>query len=386
MRFRSKLTWAALASGLAAYAIGWQHAGRDVNLPPLETDRQAFLNALKPRNGVPVVAVLALNAGTETTDFLVPYAILQRAGVAKVVAAAPQRGRVTLMPALEVDLPDDLAALEQAYPGGADYVVVPAMHLDDDAAILDFIRSQASKGAIIVGICSGARVLGKAGLLDGRKFTGHWYDRSDLSKAYPKAVYVPNRRYLADGGVVTTTGVTATLPTALALVEAIGGNSRAAALADELGLASWGAEHESAAFSLNARGIWTYVINMLSFWQHENKSIRVQNGADDVQLALSADAWSRTHLASVTAVAESTGPVRLRSGLALIPAPDTAMAAPGPGSLSLQAEIRPAEQLDRTLCEIGRKYGAATRDLVALEMEYQMGGKAAGDCGIGIER
>ncbi len=384
LRSKSTLGAIALAFCLVAFLIARQPAPTGTDSPALEIDHEAFFRALKPKGQrPPIVVVLALNSGTETTDFLVPYAVLQRAGVAKVIGAAPKRGRVTLMPALEVELDEDIAAFDRTYPSGADYVIVPAMHLDDDPAVLAFIRAQSSKGATIIGVCSGARVLGKAGLLDGRKFTGHWYDRSDLLKSYPQAVYVPNQRYLVDRGVVTTTGVTATLPASLALVEAIGGHDRAAALAQELGLATWDTAHDSAAFELSTPRIWTYVSNTLAFWRQDEKNIQVQDDADDVQLAFAADAWSRTHLVSVKAVAGGASRVRLRSGLALIPA-SNAMIAARPQSLPLSAEIKPAEQLNRTLCEISREFGAATRDLVALEMEYPVNSWAAGNCGVSI--
>lgn len=215
-------------------------------------------------------------------------------------------------------------------------------------------------------------------MLDGRKFTGHWYDRGDLL-SYPQAVYVPNQRYFADRNVVTTTGVSATLPATLALVEAIGGRDRAAALAQELGLTSWGAEHGSDAFRLGALRIWAYASNALALWRRDEKSIQVPDNADDIQLAFIADAWSRTHLASVKALAAGGSPVRLRSGLALIAAPGAVVPADAQ-SLQLAAEVKPAQQLDRTLCEIAREYGAATRDWVALEMEYRVNSWAACDC------
>ena len=66
-----------------------------VNAAMTECQAQAFVEALKPRcSGKPVVAVLALNEVTETTDFLLPHAVLQRAGVVDVEVVAPRRGRV----------------------------------------------------------------------------------------------------------------------------------------------------------------------------------------------------------------------------------------------------------------------------------------------------
>ena len=147
-----------------------------VNAAMAECQAQAFVEALKPRrSGKPVVAVLALNEGTETTDFLLPHAVLQRAGVADLQVVAPRRGRVFLYPALQVEVAQDLASFDRAYPSGADYVIVPAMRDDNNPAIAAWLKQQADRGARIIGVCAGALVVGRAGLLDGRRFTTHWY-------------------------------------------------------------------------------------------------------------------------------------------------------------------------------------------------------------------
>ena len=197
-----------------------------------------------------MIAVLALNEGTETTDFLVPHAVLQLAQVGVVEAVAPRAGAVTLMPALQVEVPRSFAAFDSVYPQGADIVVVPALHTEDDPAVLVWLQAQAAKGAVVVGICSGARVLGRAGLLGGRHFAGHWYDRSTLLRRQAGAVHVPGQRYVDDGPVVTTTGVSASLPVALALVETLAGAERARAVATALGMPSWGPAHRSERFGL----------------------------------------------------------------------------------------------------------------------------------------
>lgn len=94
-------------------------------------------------------------------------------------------------------------------------------------------------------------------------------------------------------------------------------------------------------------------------------SIEVEDGADDIALALVADAWSRSGRASVQAVSAS-GRVTLRSGLVLL-APSAASGAP------LQAfspGVKPVRQLDSALCDIAQRYGSARRDWVMQEMEY----------------
>src|SRR5688500_2590370 len=99
----------------------------------LERQKQAFIEALKPRRAErPIIAVIALNDATETTDFLLTHAVLKRADVADVQAVAPRAGRVLLYPALQVDGAQDLASFDQAHPDGADYVIVPAMSNEND--------------------------------------------------------------------------------------------------------------------------------------------------------------------------------------------------------------------------------------------------------------
>lgn len=358
----------------AILALAAAACGSGVEVPPPEADaaarerqHQAFVEAMRPRKpGKPVIAVLARNASTETTDFLLAHAVLQRAGVADVQAVAPRRGRVSLYPALEVEVAQDLAGFDAAHPGGADYVIVPAMLYEKggDPAVTAWLKEQAARGAKVFGVCAGALVVASAGLLDGRRFTTHWYFRKDILEGHPGATYVPHQRYVADRGVATTTGITASVPAMLALVEAIGGRAKAEALAAELGVASWGPAHDSTQFGLTAARMWNYIQTQAAFWRHERRSIAVRDGTDDIALAFAADGWSRTGHATVDAVAP--GPVKLRSGLVLAAQPASGDAP----RMALAAGLKPVQQLERTLCAIEARYGGASRERVRVELEY----------------
>jgi putative intracellular protease/amidase len=346
--------------------------GGGISVPPAQTDAatierqaQSFVEAMKPRRpGKPVVVVLAVNEGTEMTDFLLPHAVLQRSGVVDVHAVAPQRGRVHLYPALEVEVTEDLASFDQANPSGADYVIVPAMSNDNNPAATGWLQQQAGKGARLIGVCVGGLVVANAGLLDGRRFVTHWYYRDKLLEQHPTAVYVPHQRYLVDGHVATTTGITASVPMSLSLVEAIGGRDRAHLLAEDLGVDSWSPEHDSSKFGLDAKGRWNYIVNKVAFWQHERWSVDVKEGMDDVALALATDAWSRTGRVSVEASA--AGPVKLGSGMTLIARPKEQQMPRVP----IESSLKSMQQLDRTLCDIARRFGDARQDRVRMELEY----------------
>jgi putative intracellular protease/amidase len=359
--------WTRLAV-LAALGCGGgagPRADGEADTATRERQAQAFIEALKPRRpGPPVIVILARNAGTETTDFLLTHGVLQRSGVAEVLAVAPQRGRVSLYPALSVDVTEDYASFERAHPAGADYVIVPAMSENDDPAITGWLKQQSQRGARIIGVCVGALVVAEAGLLDGRRFTTHWYYRESLQKKHPTARYVPNQRYVIDRDVATTTGITASVPAMLALIEAIGGREKARAVAHDLGVRSWTPAHDSSRFGLNAARRWNYVLTKLAFWRREDWNAEVRDGVDDIALAFAVDAWSRTGRVRVTPTAP--GPVKLRSGLQLA----VQRATEGAPHLPLMASLKPLQQLDRTLCEIEQRYGDADRDRVMMELEY----------------
>jgi putative intracellular protease/amidase len=339
-----------------------------LDLPTVpEEEQQSTLRAMAPpKREIPVIAVLAANEGTETTDMLVPYSVLARSGVAEVYALSTESGPVQLMPALTVQLPHTLAWFDQQYPDGADYVIVPALHHPDDPAVLDWVRRQSEGGATIVSICSGARVLSEAGLLEGRAATGHWYDLDYLQRKNPTMEWVPDRRYVADRGVVTTTGVTASIPVSLALIEAIAGRGQAALVAAELGVESWGPEHDSDAFLHGEPYAWTVVRNQVAFWGHDTFALPIESGVDEVALALTADAYSRTYRSRAQTAAETLEPLTTREGLTLLP--DLVLS-----ELKRELELElgeGAQVLDEALLDLEARYDRKTASWVARQVEY----------------
>jgi cyclohexyl-isocyanide hydratase len=82
----------------------------------------------------------------------------------------------------------------------------------NDAETLDFIRAQAKAARYVTSVCTGALVLGAAGLLKGKRAATHWMSREMLSAfgATPVA-----ERVVIDGNVITGGGVTAGIDFAL---------------------------------------------------------------------------------------------------------------------------------------------------------------------------
>lgn len=331
-----------------------------------------------PKRERPIIAILALNEATEVTDFLVPYGVLQRADVADVVVVAELATPVPLHPfsrlgdgpeLLRFEPQSTTRAFDERYPDGADYVLVPAMQPRDNQFVMDWLVAQRRKGAKIISVCAGALTLAAAGLLDGRHATTHWAYVDQLQKDRPTMRWVRDRRYVADDGIVTTTGITASIPVTVALVEAIAGRPKAEQLAQDLGVADWDARHKSSAFQLTTEHYKTFVRNWLSVWRQETFGVPVAEGVDEIALALTVDAYSRTALSKVVTIGTGSEAVRSRHGLVIHPLASSRASAvghmlPPPGS-----DV-PAQTMERALAHIADQFDRPTADIVALQVEY----------------
>lgn len=379
---RSAILRAATAAALVSIGCAAQSSPAPEAAETREaTERQPTpIPAYQPKPGRdrPVVAVLAHHEGAEVTDFVVPHGILATSGVADVVAVATGEGPIDMMPALTIEADLSTERFDRQYPEGADYVIVPAVHRPDAPELTRWIRAQAAAGATVVGVCDGVLVLASAGLLEGRRATGHWYSLGRLERNHPETDWVRNRRYVADGNVVTTTGVSASVPVSLALVEAIAGKERAQRVASSWGVEDWSPAHDSDAYGLEAGHVFTWLGGMVAFWRNDTYVVPVEDGVDEVTLSLFADAWSRTSRSEALTVAAADGPILTRGGLRLLPDRVRApMERPDPAPAGLKP-LEPLTTLDGALAGIAETYGHRTADFVALQLEYDWSPADAG--------
>jgi putative intracellular protease/amidase len=314
----------------------------------------------------PVIAVVGANAGTELSDFMAPYAILARAGNAELLALGTTAGPIQMRPALRVVPHATLAEFDQRFPDGADYVIVPAVAHPDDPVLVTWLAQQAERGATIVSICDGALTVARAGIFKGHRATGHWATHRQRVADFPDTEWLANRRFVADGKVVSSAGISAAIPTALALVEAISGRAQADAVAGQIGASGWSDRHDSTVFGRTPGIILTALSNM-AFHGKARLGIELDNGMDELGLALYADAVSRTYRSQAYTVAATRDPVLTAHGLTLLPDLDdsarstlTQVQRTGPEMTTLRDIVARVKAL----------YGAGTAKLVATQLEY----------------
>jgi AraC family transcriptional activator FtrA len=116
---------------------------------------------------------------------------------------------------------------------GADLVAVPASNIRDEypAAVLEVLRKAHDQGSTLLSVCSGAFILGAAGLLDGRHCTTHWRHSEELQERFPTALLDPDVLFVDDGSIITSAGTAAGIDACLHLVRRELGSHAANAIA-----------------------------------------------------------------------------------------------------------------------------------------------------------
>ncbi|MFF9488316.1 GlxA family transcriptional regulator [Streptomyces sp. NPDC014676] len=94
---------------------------------------------------------------------------------------------------------------------------VPTSPVDEELGAV--ARKLASEAGRVASICTGAFILGTAGLLDGKRATTHWQHTALLARRCPTTRVEPDAIFVKDGTTYTSAGVTAGIDLALALVE-----------------------------------------------------------------------------------------------------------------------------------------------------------------------
>ncbi|MCG3118256.1 MAG: hypothetical protein ALAOOOJD_00419 [bacterium] len=192
----------------------------------------AFAQTRRQRN----VAIF-VHEGVELLDFGGPGEVFASTPGFNVYTVAPSADALTsqrflkVMPAYTIyNCPKpDIIVL----PGGA--TSIPAANAD----VINWVRESAAHTEIILSVCTGALLLSKAGLLDGKQATT-WYGFIDrLQEATPKAKILRNTRFVDNGQIITTAGISAGIDGALRVVTKLLGTEAARATAKYMEYDKW---------------------------------------------------------------------------------------------------------------------------------------------------
>ena len=155
-------------------------------------------------------------------DALGPMQVFSAAGL-RPFLIAKKAGTVTASNGLTINVTKGITDVTKlgvlVIPGGATGTVMQTM----DPEVLDWIKVIDQKTVYTTSVCTGSWILGSAGLLTGKKATSNWYRASEILKKFG-AIPKPNDRYVFDGKLVTSAGVTAGIDMSLAIIQKLYAN------------------------------------------------------------------------------------------------------------------------------------------------------------------
>jgi len=103
-----------------------------------------------------------------------------------------------------------------------------------DQGLIDWLKAAAGQVERLASVCTGAFLLGEAGLLAGRRATTHWMHCARFARDFPETAVEPDAIFVKDGRIWCSAGVTAGMDMALAMIEEDHGRDLALAVARRL--------------------------------------------------------------------------------------------------------------------------------------------------------
>ena len=195
-------------------------------------DKKNHIAHAKPK---PVKVLFYLQDGVEVLDFAGPMEVFTDAGFEVVVVSktkAPIISQGTLKITPDYSIADAPPADIIAFFGGN------SGNASNDPAVIQWLKNTPSP-TYYFSVCTGAFILGKAGFLDGLTVTTFHLSIDDLRQAVPKAKVLSNARFVDNGKVMTTAGISAGIDGALHLVSKIRGPQAATDVAKYMEYDKW---------------------------------------------------------------------------------------------------------------------------------------------------
>lgn len=171
-----------------------------------------------------ITVAFYLQDGVEVLDFAGPMEVFSYAGfevftVSRTKDPITSQGILTILPDYSIEEAPEADIM--AFFGGNSGL--PA----NDADVIDWVKSRADNADYLFSVCTGAFILGQAGQLDGLTVTTFHQSIDNLREAFPQADVRSDVRFVDNGRIITTAGISAGIDGALHLVARLKGEKAA---------------------------------------------------------------------------------------------------------------------------------------------------------------
>jgi transcriptional regulator GlxA family with amidase domain len=198
--------------------------------------KQSLAERRAQHNEKPLTIGFYLQNGVEILDFAGPMEVFAYAGfniftISRTKDPIVSQGILKIMPDFSIAdaPPSDILAFFGGNTGVA----------SNDSAVINWINNRKSTTDYYFSVCTGAFILGKTGLLDNLTATTFHLSIDALKKALPKTTVLSDVRFVDNGKVITTAGISAGIDGALHLVAKLKGEKAAIDVAKYMEYDNW---------------------------------------------------------------------------------------------------------------------------------------------------
>lgn len=270
----------------------------------------------------PTVAVLLANEVTEVFDFLVPYEMFAMTEAYNVYGVAPEREIKSLTGGLDVIPHYSFDEMDMLLGKSPDIIVIPFMPMLDEnqyAPVREWIQKHSSVNTTLLSICNGAENLADTGLLDGKSAATHWGDVNRLIKKYPEVQWVKDQRYVQQGSIISSAGLTSGIDATLRVISDQLGDAAAKKVAEQMNYPSYDYVLYPHMEPFNAKlSDISYIMNNAFQWKKVKAGVLLYNGADELDLSSTFDTYGASGTTRTLTVSSPNEPIVTKHGLNIV--------------------------------------------------------------------
>jgi putative intracellular protease/amidase len=302
------------AFGAAVSRANWLSV-RDIPAPSLQGVKLPEYNPNKP-----TVAVVLGSPITEVFDFMVPYEMFAMTDAYNVFAVAPDNKVTALTGGLDIVPHFSFQEMDNLLGKSPDLIVIPYMPMVDEEKyrpVREWIQKHAKTE--ILSICSGAMNLADTGLLQGKTSTIHWRIVNQAKKKYPDTNWIRDQRYVQEGNITASAGLTSGIDAVLYVISQQLGESAAEKITKEMNYPSYHfVKNPKVEPYYIDRTEVIYYLNLAFQFNKKKVGVLLYDGMEEGALTSIFDTYSPLGTTKVFTISDSDGPIVTKHNLNLI--------------------------------------------------------------------
>lgn len=274
-------------------------------------------NAMNLDDNLPTVAILASNQGTEIFDLMAPYYLFSETNALNVVVIAPEKKVLPLwkglylMPHMSLSEFDHLG-IEPSI------IVIPNIVDPNNESIGKWLKKYQDSNSSIMTVCEGAKVIAENNLFEGSDLTTHHSSISKIEKENPDYKWIRGSKYIDNGKLSSTSGVSAAVEGSLVAIEKLLGAEAAEQVMDKISYPS-----NQPLLDVNDShmrfGDVVRIMAKTGFTKNKRIGVYVPEKVSEMELAAIIDSYNRTLPSRLETISLNDLPITSQNGLLLVP-------------------------------------------------------------------